>query len=40
VGSSSNGISSTFAVLYGMKLADEGFSPPAGLANYAAGARA
>ena len=33
-------LSSTFAVLHGMKLADESFSPPAGFAIYAAGARA
>ena len=33
-------LSSTFAVLRGMKLADESFSPPAGFAIYAAGARA
>jgi hypothetical protein len=34
------GLSSTFAVLHGMKLADKSFSPPAGVAIYAAGARA
>jgi glutamate dehydrogenase/leucine dehydrogenase len=35
-----HGMNSTFAVLHGITLADESFSPPAGCAIYAAGARA